>query len=68
MNDNETLVVRQPIIASTTENLSRDLRQANNIINAKYQQIDWEDRTFLNRVLTDALSSFETRRERYADN
>ena len=68
MNDNETLVVRQPIIASTTKNLSRDLRQANNIINAKYQQIDWEDRTFLNRVLTDALSNFETRRERYANN
>jgi len=41
MNDNETLVVRQPIIASTTD---------------------------LSRVLTDALSSFETRRERYADN
>jgi len=68
MNDNETLVVRQPIIASTTENLSRDLRRAINLINAEYEQIDWEDRTFLNRVLSDALSSFETRREIYADN
>ncbi len=59
MNNNETLAVRQPIVASMNENLSRDLQQAINLINAEYQQIDWEDQAFLNRVLTDTLSNFE---------
>jgi len=61
MNNIETLAVRQPITASANENLRRDLRQAVKIINADYQQIDWEDQEFLNRVLTDALSSFEAK-------
>jgi hypothetical protein len=61
MNNIETLAVRQPITASTNENLRRDLRQPVKIINAEYQQLDWEDQAFLNRVLTDALSSFETK-------
>lgn len=68
MNHNETLAVRQPITASTNENLSRDLRQAINIINAEYQRIDWEDQAFLNRVLADALSTFEVEGGEYADN
>lgn len=68
MNNNETLAVRQPITASETKNLSRDLRQAINIINAEYQKMDWEDQAFLNRVLTDALSNFETKGGKYADN
>ncbi len=63
MNNNETLAVRQPITASKNENLRRDLRQAVKIINAEYQQIDWEDQELLNRVLTDALSSFEAKGE-----
>ncbi len=61
MNNIETLAVRQPITASTNENLRRDLRQPVKIINAEYQQLDSEDQAFLNRVLTDALSSFETK-------
>ncbi len=61
MNNIETLAVRQPITASNNENLRRDLRQPVKIINAEYQQLDWEDQAFLNRVLTDALSSFETK-------
>ncbi len=61
MNNIETLAVRQPITASTNENLRRDLRQPVKIINAEYQQLDWEVQAFLNRVLTDALSSFETK-------
>ena len=59
MNNNETLAVKQPITVSTNENLSRDLRQAVKIINAEYQQIDWEDQTFLNRVLRNALGNLE---------
>ena len=61
MNNIGTLAVRQPITASANENWRRDLRQAVKIINADYQQIDWEDQEFLNRVLTDALSSFEAK-------
>jgi hypothetical protein len=68
MNNNETLAVRQPITAPKTENLICDLRQAINIINAEYQKIDWEDQAFLSRVLTDALSNFETKGGKYADN
>lgn len=36
------------------EKLSNDLRQAQSVINADYQQMDWEDRAFLNRVIADA--------------
>ena len=61
MNNSETLSVRQPITASTNENQRRDLLQAIKVINAEYQQIDREDRAFFNRVLTDALASFEAR-------
>ena len=56
MNHTETMAVNQSFTAPTNENLSRDLRQAIKIINAEYQQIDWEDQTFLNRVLSDALA------------
>ena len=63
MNNNETSAVKQPISVTANRNLSRDLRQAINIINAEYQNIDWEDQSFLNRVLTDALFSFETKGE-----
>lgn len=63
MNNNETLAARQPLTASANEHLKCNLRQAINIINAEYQQIDWEDQAFLNRVLTDALSNFETKGE-----
>ena len=41
------------------ENLCCDLRQAIRVINAEYQQIDWEDQDFLNRVLADALKAIE---------
>lgn len=68
MNNNETPAVRQPITAPESESLSRDLRRAISIVNAEYQQIDWEDQTFLNRVLTAALLSFEVKGGIYADN
>ncbi|CAN5426036.1 hypothetical protein BH18ACI1_BH18ACI1_11400 [soil metagenome] len=61
MNNNETLAVRQPITASPNENLRCDLQQAVKIINTEYQQLDWEDQAFLNRVFTDALPSFEAK-------
>jgi hypothetical protein len=41
------------------EKLCLDLRQAIRVINAEYQLIDWEDQDFLNRVLSDALETFE---------
>lgn len=61
MNNIETIAVTQSFTVSTNENLSRDLRQAIKIINAEYQQIDWEDQTFLNRVLTDVLQTLEAK-------
>jgi len=61
MKNNETLAVRQPITISANEKLRIDLQQAVKIINAEYHQIDWEDQAFLNRVLTDALASFEAK-------
>ncbi len=64
MNNIETLAVRQPITAFVNEHLSRDLRQGIKIINAEYQQIDWDDQRFLNCVLTDALSNFESKGEK----
>lgn len=39
----------------TRENLCCNLRQAIKVINADYQQIDWEDQEFLNRVLIEVL-------------
>ena len=68
MNNNETLAVRQPITISANEKLRIDLQQALKILNSEYQQIDSEERTFLNRVLTDALSSFEAKGGVYANN
>ena len=59
MNHTELMAVNQTFTASSNEKLSRDLRQAMKIINAEYQQIDWEDQTFLNRVLSDALQNLE---------
>ena len=55
MNHIETVTVNQPKIEPSIENVSRDLRQAIKVINADYQQIDWEDTAFLNRVLNNAL-------------
>lgn len=57
MNHIETAAAVQTISAEANENLSRDLWQAIRIINADYQQIDWEDQTFLNHVLRNALQS-----------
>ncbi len=61
MNNIETLAVRQPITAFVSENLSRELRQAIKIINAEYQQIDWEDQAFLNRVLSNVLETLKAK-------
>lgn len=68
MNNNETLAVRQPITASANKNLGRDLRRAVKIVNAEYQQIEWEDQAFLNHVLRNALNSLENREVNYGDN
>ncbi len=64
MKHNESSTANQLVATSSKENLSRDLRQAIKIINAEYQQIDWEDQRFLNCVLTDALSNFESKGEK----
>jgi len=50
-----------------SEQLCRNLRQAIRVINSDYQNIDWEDQDFLNRVLTDVLETLETSEEKYAD-
>ncbi len=59
MNHTETTAVNQSFTESSMKNLSRDLRQAIRIINADYQQIDWEDQSFLNQVLRNALQNLE---------
>lgn len=56
MNLIESVAVKQPISKKSKTNLSRDLRQAIKIINADYQQMDWEDRAFLNHILSDVLN------------
>ena len=61
MNNTETIAVKQSFTVSPNDNLSRDLRQAIKIINAEYQQIDWEDQIFLNLALTDALVTLEAK-------
>lgn len=61
MNHTETTAVNQSFAESSIENLSHDLRQAIRIINADYQQIDWEDQTFLNHVLQNALQNLEVK-------
>jgi hypothetical protein len=50
------------------EQLCRNLHQAIRVINSDYQNIDWEDQEFLNRVLTDVLEILETSEGNYADN
>lgn len=60
MNHIETTMDYQPKIESLTEKIICDLRQAIKVVNADYQQIDWEDRAFLNRVLNEVLKIFET--------
>lgn len=59
MNHTEERKVKQSFAAASDENLSRDLRLAIKIINAEYQQIDWEDQSFLNRVLNKVLKNLE---------
>ncbi len=66
MNHIETRAVNQPKIEQSTDKVSRDLRQAIKVINPDYQQIDWEDTAFLNRVLTDALTFIENKKVIYA--
>ena len=61
MNNIETISVKQTTSVQPSESLSRDLRQAIKVINAEYQQIDWEDQAFLNRVLTAALENLKVR-------
>ncbi|MGI8542160.1 MAG: hypothetical protein ACR2MD_01615 [Aridibacter sp.] len=59
MNLIERVAVKQLNSEETKINLSGDLQQAIKIINADYQQIDWEDRAFLNQVLNTVLNTFE---------
>lgn len=67
MNHIETRTDNQSKIEQPTEKVSRDLRQAIKVINADYQQIDWEDKLFFNRVLTDALTFIENKKTLYAN-
>ena len=39
--------------------ICQQLYQALKVINADYQQIDWEDLDFLNRALKEVLEAFE---------
>ena len=61
MNLSESVAVKQRSSETQNANLARDFRQAIQVINGDYQQIDWEDRTFLNRVLKDALKNLEVK-------
>ncbi len=61
MNHIESAAVVQTFSAESKESLSRDLCQAIKIINADYQEIDWEDQLFLNRVLSNALQNLEVK-------
>ncbi len=61
MNHIETAAVKQSFTAESKEKLNNDLRQAIRIINADYQEIDWEDQAFLNRVLSNALQNLEVK-------
>lgn len=67
MNHIETTTDYQPKIQQSIDKVRRDLREAIKVINADYQQIDWEDTAFLNRVLTDALTFIENKRTLYAN-
>lgn len=59
MNLIERVAVKQPNPEKSKTNLGGDLRQAIEIINADYQQMDWEDRAFLNQVLNTVLNTFK---------
>ncbi len=61
MNHTESAAVKQSFTNESKEKLNNDLRQAIRIINADYQEIDWEDQAFLNRVLSNALQNLEVK-------
>lgn len=61
MNHTETKAVNQSFTESSIKSLSCDLRQAIKVINAEYQQMDWEDQAFLNRVLNKVLQNLEAK-------
>lgn len=63
MNHIEIIKVKQP--KKDRQQIGSDLRQAIKIINAEYQQIDYEDQLFLNRVLTDTLKTLENKGDQY---
>jgi hypothetical protein len=63
MNHIEPRTVNQPKTEFTNEQTSIDLRQATKAINADYQQINWKDRLFLNRILSDAIKILEVKGE-----
>jgi hypothetical protein len=57
MNNIETSANKQYFAVGSIERLIQDLRHAIKTINAEYQQIDWEDQAFLNRVLSEAITT-----------
>ena len=61
MNHIETSTVIQPKNEWRIDQVMQDLRQAIKVINAEYQQIDWKDQAFLNRVLSSALETLEVK-------
>ena len=63
MNNIEVSTNKQCFAVKSGKTLKQDLRQAIRIINADYQQIDWEDQSFLNRVLMDALKNLEAKED-----
>jgi hypothetical protein len=65
MNHIETRTDIQSKIEQSSEKVRRDLRQVIKVINADYQQIDWEDKLFFNRVLTGALTFAENKKVIY---
>lgn len=63
MNHIKTFAVKQPKSVTARENLICDLQRAKAVINAEYQQIDWEDVAFLNSVLTKTIENLEESEE-----
>ncbi len=52
----------------SVSNLTLDLQQAVNIINADYQQIDIEDRIFLTRAISKAIENLSNKGGSYVGN
>jgi hypothetical protein len=65
MNNIEQISFNQSLVRceinQKDSEICRDIRQAIIVVNTEYQQLDWEDTLFLNRVLNNALKTLEAK-------